>query len=350
MAPPVPVDDDGTPRKWTTASVHTILTNETYAAVPTDSARGTIVYGREKVGYYLSTPGLHVGEGRHVPLVSREVFDQVQERLRQARCRSSVGGGPHRTYWIAGLLRCAGCGGRMVPLSSNKPGWHGQLRCSNRYNGRVPCTAQGYRLDLAEAGLLDQVRRLRGTPWTPEKELLLAGTDGAQAAHLARELQQARDKLARANRRFMLEIDNPTPEDRAAFEAVRCEMGARIRELEQQQAQLAHDAKALPRLRALHERLTRTEIGTLIDQFVARGDRVGLRDLLVALVESATLVKRQPEVRSLWLRFEVNWSDDVALLARAGLLQFGPQPQPSALRRRQESTVDASDPSPSRSS
>jgi hypothetical protein len=65
---------------------------------------------------------------------------------------------------------------------------------------------------------------------------------------------------------------------------VRCELGARIRELEQQQAQLKHDAQALPRLRALHERLTTTEIGSLIDQFVARGDTVSLRDLLVDVV------------------------------------------------------------------
>jgi hypothetical protein len=128
IAPPVPFDDDGTPRRWTTASVHTILTNETYAASPTDSARGTIVYGREKVGYYLCTPGLHVGEGRHVPLVSREVFEGVQERLWQARCRSSAGGGPHRTYWIAGLLCCAQCGGRMIPLATYKAGEHGQLQ------------------------------------------------------------------------------------------------------------------------------------------------------------------------------------------------------------------------------
>jgi Recombinase zinc beta ribbon domain len=217
----------GGPRSACTPSSRT---RPTQLHLPT--ARGTIVYGRVKVGYYLSTPGLHVGEGRHIPLVSREVFEGVRERLRQARCRFSLGGGPHRTYWIAGLLCCAQCGGRMIPWAVTKAGEHGRLRCSNRYAGRVPCTADGYRLDLAEDALLAQVRRLRGSPWTLEKELLLAGQDGATAATLDRALAEARETLTRANRRFMVEIREPTAEDRAAFEAVRCEMGARIRELE----------------------------------------------------------------------------------------------------------------------
>jgi hypothetical protein len=75
----------------------------------------------------------------------------------------------------------------------------------------------------------------------------------------------------------------------------------------------------------------KTEISTLVDQLLARGDVIGLRDLITELVESATLVERVPVVRSLWLRLEVTCTEEVALLARAGLLTFGPEPEPPVL-------------------
>jgi hypothetical protein len=158
------------------------------------------------------------------------------------------------------------------------------------------------------------------------KEQLLAGDGGLTAQALDRELAAAREKLARANRRFMLEIEEPTKEDRAAFEAVRCEMGARIRELGSQQAQLQLDAAALPRLRNLHARLTTTELGDLIDQLLQAGGHVPLRDLLVDLIDSAVLAERYPASRSTWLRMEVRWSADVQTLLSAVITPIPPHP------------------------
>jgi DNA invertase Pin-like site-specific DNA recombinase len=306
---------------WTTQTVCDVLRNVTYA--------GDVGYNRRARGHYLAAaPGsAFVAEGHHTPLVDRETYDAVQRRLAEARTYQAVARRTPHAHLLSGLVRCEVCKGLMVPnVAAQGSGRRGQVLCAGRHKGRG-CAGRGFRLDLAQAALLDQVRRLQGAPWTLEQETLLAGEDGAAAAALDRELQQARDKLTRANRRFMVEIEEPTAEDRAAFEAVRCEMGARIRDLEQQQAQLKHDAQALPRLRKLHERLTKTEIGDVIDGLQAHGDEVGLRDLVTGLVQSATLVERYPQTRSTWLRLHVTWQPDVQKLLDHGYLTLAPERQ-----------------------
>jgi DNA invertase Pin-like site-specific DNA recombinase len=308
---------------WSTATVSAVLSNPVYV--------GDVRFNRRPSGHYLRAGegSMFVAQGKHEALVERAVFERVQRRLAAARSHVTVSRRSSHDHLLAGLVRCHECNGLMIPSVPTLAagGRKAQMLCNTKHKGRG-CHASAYRLDLATEALLAQVRRLRGSPWTLEKEKLLAGDEGPAAAALDRELAEARETLRRANFRFMVEIKDPTKEDREAFEAVRCEMGARIRELEAQQAALKHDAQALPRLRKLHERLTRTEIGSLIDQFLARGDSAGLRDLIVELVESATLVERVPQMRSRWLRFEVNWTEEVGLLVRAGLLTFAPEPEP----------------------
>jgi hypothetical protein len=85
-------------------------------------------------------------------------------------------------------------------------------------------------------------------------------------------------------------------------------------------ASLKQDAQDMPRLKALHARLTQTEVRTLVDGFLKHGDHVALRDLVTAVVDHATLVERVPTTRSRWLRFEVCWTADVDKLLSAGLL------------------------------
>jgi Recombinase len=305
---------------WSTQTVCDVLRNVTYT--------GAIGYNKKARGHYLAAaPGsAFTAEGRHEKLVEPEVFALVQQRLADARNSKAVARQTPRAHLVAGLLRCAACGGLMVPnVSAQDSGRRGQVLCADRHKGRG-CTGSAYRLDLATEALLTQVRRLRGSPWTLEGERLLSGEDGAVASRLAGELAEARATLTRANRRFMVEIREPTQEDRDAFEMVRCEMGQRIRDIEQQQKQLAHDAAALPRLRALHDQLSRTQIGAQVDGLLEHGQTVALRDLLAGLVESATLVERTPVVRSTWLRFAVTWTPEVRALLEAGLLTLAPEP------------------------
>ncbi len=70
-----------------------------------------------------------VTEGKHPALISRELFDRVQQRF-QNRCRTS-GGVRSLVNPFAGLIRCANCGGLMqLRPRTGKPG--GYLLCERR--------------------------------------------------------------------------------------------------------------------------------------------------------------------------------------------------------------------------
>jgi hypothetical protein len=140
-------------------------------------------------------------------------------------------------------------------------------------------------------------------------------------------LSQERSALRNYVRGLALLAQDPTPEEAAEFAAVRAEFTARVRSLEAQLATAAAPLVHVPRLRALHERLTRTEVAALVDGFVAHGDGAGLRDLLTSLVESARITERRPQSHPVWLRAEVSWLPDVAQLLDAGLLFLAEPPQ-----------------------
>jgi hypothetical protein len=63
--------------------------------------------------------------------------------------------------------------------------------------------------------------------------------------------------------------------------------------LEAQLAEMDTRVAALPDLRALHEKLTRTELASAIDTLAAQNDSDGLRELLLGVVDSARLVERR---------------------------------------------------------
>lgn len=114
-----------TGREWTQSSVRRILLNETY--------RGAVViHGREH-------------QGTHEALVSAEVWHRLQaDRATKARSHSGGRGRPVKSSHLLtnGLLRCAHCGGAMLPRSgygkdSKHGGWY---LCSTRMtNGPAAC-------------------------------------------------------------------------------------------------------------------------------------------------------------------------------------------------------------------
>jgi hypothetical protein len=91
-------------------------------------------------------------------------------------------------------------------------------------------------------------------------------------------------------------------------------------------------AAQMPDLRALHLRLTQTEIPMLIDALVVQDDRQGLRDLVQDLVQCARIVERVPASHARWLRAEVTWTPDIQLLLEHKLLTLD-TPKPTSLPR-----------------
>jgi len=82
----------------------------------------------------------------------------------------------------------------------------------------------------------------------------------------------------------------------------------------------------MARLRAVHTKLTRTQVADAIDDLQDQGDTQGLREFLGGLVDSARVTERRPESHPVWLRAEVRWVPDVETLLAAGLLHLADSP------------------------
>jgi hypothetical protein len=217
----------------------------------------------------------------------------------------------------------------------HEPGKAGQYECAARRDASNGCTARSYRIDVADEALLAQVRRLCGHEWTATVERRLSGDEGTREAHesaaLKRELAQAeRDMANHAAGVHVLAARGLQPEEPAAFHTRGQEIATTIRSLKAQLAQFSRRASRVPDLRALHKRLTTTEIASVVDELVARradpalheGATAKLRTLIVDLVSSARMVERWPEHKSTWVRLEVEWTESVQTLLDAGALKL----------------------------
>jgi DNA invertase Pin-like site-specific DNA recombinase len=314
---------------WSVRTTANVLRNPLY--------RGFVAYNKKPQGLYerAARDAAFTVKGRHEGLVSEELWERVNHRLSAAahnqtfnRVRTRTG---HPVALGAGLLLCAGCGGHVYRHWRATP-QGGQYICLTRHSGSGMCSEAGYGATVAHAALLTEVRRLRGTPWTPQAERRLLGGDRGNevdaAEALQRGLAQERERLRKHTRLMSMMEDDPTAEQIATFREVSAEISARIRGIEAQLATTGQRAAALPDLKSLHERLARTEIGSVVDALVAHGDDEGLRDLVLALVASASLVERVPTYHPTWGRMAVTWSPDVQTLLDARLLRLDP-PLPS---------------------
>lgn len=291
--------------EWTCATIQALLRNPLYC--------GLVRYNHQPEGRYeRAAPGnAFVVPGRHPALVDRATFDRVAERRAAAFTRP--GYQRHADSLGVGLFVCVSCGGPMTP-SHQEPGlfyrcsWY-QRRKGTRSGAH---TAMGYGGVIADEALLREVQRLRSDAWTPQAARRLEGNDQwEQTGDGQRALAVTRDRLTDQAELMNLMDKDSTPAQVATFRVLVAPQPQVIR---------------IDTLRALHRQLTATEISTRIDTFLARGDGVGLRALVLDLVMSACIVERLPERQPKWLRAEVTWKPDVQLLLDAGLLQITPPP------------------------
>jgi hypothetical protein len=219
-----------------------------------------------------------IADGKHEPIISKELFDRVQEQL--ARNATHVGlARPRAEAELAsGLLRCHECGAPMVAVRRKSDiGRAGQYECSARRDGVGGCRATSYRIDLAQEALLAQIARLRGAPWTPEVDRCLLGQSGPQAqeaARVAQDLARAEAELGQhAAGLAVLTSSGLEPEALAAFKKRAHELSAQIRALRTRQTELDQRSSRVPSLRRIHAHLTARDLAThLQDMRAALGD------------------------------------------------------------------------------
>lgn len=152
---------------------------------------GKLRWGRDEEGCRILT------ESGHLPLVDRALFLSVQDLLAQNALRYGRKARPAgaRKHWLAGLVRCAACGGGMI---FTKPGY---LRCGRYVKGR--CTAsQHVSAEVLETAILEMLR----TDAAGDGELVITPlpTDGRkQEDALSRQAAAAERKLVRLREAYL---------------------------------------------------------------------------------------------------------------------------------------------------
>jgi hypothetical protein len=83
-------------------------------------------------------------------------------------------------------------------------------------------------------------------------------------------------------------------------------------------------------LQSLHAEFIRVDLPELIDRLVAQNMHRELRDIIDKMIDSATVTRRVPEVRSTWLGLTVEWSEAVKTLLKEGQVEVLPaEPEPA---------------------
>jgi site-specific DNA recombinase len=145
------LNGNGTPgpkgNGWTKTGLHFILGNELYI--------GTIVWGRN------SKRGLDPIRAKNAcpPIVSNEVFNLVQERLRE---RAPVCLHPRRTasrYLLSGLVKCGYCGKSFIGQDA-KGGKFAYYTCGTVIKkGAGACKARAYSAGKFERQVIEEIKQ-----------------------------------------------------------------------------------------------------------------------------------------------------------------------------------------------
>lgn len=139
-------------KKWGTSSLHAILKNETYT--------GMIVWGRTSKH---DRPPLRV-EDAHPAIVSRELFDQVQEVLRE---KAPTVMHPRRAgsnYLLSGLVKCKACGFALIAAPA-KSGQYTYYVCTSVLKrGPEDCDTPRFSVKKLDRRVVGAVRKRILTP------------------------------------------------------------------------------------------------------------------------------------------------------------------------------------------
>lgn len=98
-------------------------------------------------------PNILTVQGKHEPIVSRELWDRVQVRMAEVKARWRYHARPSydRKHWLCGIVRCSACGATLV---FNQPRY---LKCANYAKGRCTHT-QHVTVDTLATAVISRLR------------------------------------------------------------------------------------------------------------------------------------------------------------------------------------------------
>ncbi len=193
---------------WTIAQVKNILKDETYIGNSIHGKQTNISYKNKKRVRKPEEEWFRV-ENTHDPLISREVFDQVQEQIAHRRRQMKDA----TTQIFAGLVKCADCGWSLS-FATNKSGSKpfSYFNCTYyRQFGRTggTCTSHYIRYDVLYDYVLNRIQYWSTQAELGEEELvnrLMNAGDKARASVRKKqtaELTKAEKRKAEIDRLFM---------------------------------------------------------------------------------------------------------------------------------------------------
>jgi len=193
---------------WTIAQVKNILKDETYIGNSIHGKQTNISYKNKKRVRKPEEEWFRV-ENTHEPLISRDVFDQVQEQIAHRRRQMKDA----TTQIFSGLVKCADCGWSMS-FATNRQNKvpYSYFNCTSyRQFGRTSsiCTSHYIRYDVLYDYVLNRIRYWSTQAELGEEELLnrlmYAGDKARESARKKQttELAKAEKRKAEIDRLFM---------------------------------------------------------------------------------------------------------------------------------------------------
>ena len=189
---------------WTLAQVKSILKDETYIGNSVHNKQSNISYKNKKKVRKPEEEWFRV-ENTHEAIISRKVFEQVQEQIASRRRQQKDA----TTQIFSGLVKCADCGWSMrfgTNRQNSKPYSH--YTCSQYGQGLRQCSSHYIRYDFLYHYVLTRIQDLWRQAQVDETELLhrlLKGSEQELAANAKRqsaELTRAEKRRTEVDRKF----------------------------------------------------------------------------------------------------------------------------------------------------
>ena len=135
-------------KRWNKGGLHYVLRNEAYT--------GAAVWGKISKGEKAQDP-VRV-EGAWPALISRELFDNVQEDMRERAPKVQRPGRVGNTYLLSGLLRCGVCGKPYLAQGA-KSGQSAYYICGTLFReGAGTCSARYLNAPKLETFVVEKIR------------------------------------------------------------------------------------------------------------------------------------------------------------------------------------------------
>ncbi len=180
-------------KRWYKGGLHYLLTNEAYT--------GTAVWGLKSKGEKSQEP-VRV-DGAWPVLVSRKMFDDVQQAMRERAPKVQRPGRVGSKFLLSGLLKCGVCG-RLYSGQGAKSGQFAYYVCGTLFReGAGTCTARYLNAPRVEDFIVEKIReRILTEETIVELVTLVAEEIDAMAGDLAGRLEVIEAELSDVRKRL----------------------------------------------------------------------------------------------------------------------------------------------------